>query len=68
MQVSVFNSTTPTPHSYAVPFYDKGANFTDMIVFSSYPSMDITGKNITPISQLTEEVGKALSGLGKLPK
>lgn len=68
VQVSVFNSTTPTPHSYAVPFYDKGANFTDMIVFSSFPSMDITGKNITPISQLTEEVGKALSGLGRLPK
>lgn len=68
IQASVFNSITPTPHSYCVPFYTKGTFFTDMIVFNAYPSMDITGKNITPTGQIMEEIGKGLSGLGRLPK
>ena len=52
---SVIHSTVPSPTSTIIPSYPQ-LSPQDMIVFSAYPSMDFTGKNITPVTQLTSWV------------
>lgn len=59
--VSVYHSTLPQPTSTLVinyPFFDTD----DVIVFSAYPTMDFVGKNITPVTQLSDASVKALDG------
>lgn len=50
--VGVHHATTPQPTSTVVIAYPY-AHVEDYIVFSSYPTMDFVGKNITPITQLS---------------
>lgn len=49
----VFHSMTPQPNSCIVPRYTI-AGIDDFILFSAYPTMDMTGKNISPVSHLID--------------
>lgn len=49
----VYHSMTPQPNSCIVPRYAV-SGIDDYVLFSAYPSLDITGKNISPVSHLID--------------
>lgn len=55
LAMNVAHATTPQPTStirIAYPFM----HLEDIIVFSSYPTMDFVGRNITPVTQLSANI------------
>lgn len=56
----VFHSMLPQPTSTIVPIYPQDS-CSDCIVFSSYPTVDFVGKNITPVTQLVNLVKDGFS-------
>lgn len=57
---NVFHSTLPQPTSVIFPAYNPN-QVNDCIVFRAYPTMDLVGKDITPITQLTSIVKDVIS-------
>lgn len=49
----VKHSMTPQPNSCIIPRYAI-AGIDDFVLFTAYPTMDITGKNISPVSHLID--------------
>lgn len=69
VKADIYNSTLPTPTSTIVPFYDTSYQG-DAIIFKSYPTSDLVGRDITPVGQVFETAGKYMtdSKIGSLPK
>lgn len=57
--VGVFHSMLPSPSSTLVPIYPQDS-CADCLVFNSYPTMDFVGKNITPVTTLTNVANNAI--------
>lgn len=56
----VFHSMLPQPTSTIVPIYPQDS-CADCIVFSGYPTVDFTGRNITPVTQLVNLIKDGFS-------
>lgn len=65
IQCYVYHSTLPQPTSVIVPRYYP-LTVDDVIVFNSYPTMDFVGKNITPITQLSNIVKDVIAFPGEM--
>lgn len=63
--VNVTHSTLPSPTTTLAIDY-PGLSMTDVIVFNAYPSMDFVGKNITPVTQLTDLFNDQMNTVGKI--
>lgn len=64
LSVSVHHSTTPQPHSIISLDGYKGGSFRDYLIFSAYPSMDITGKSPTVWDKIGNNMGTPMDSTG----
>lgn len=61
---TVNHSTVPTPTSCIMPDYENGQQ-ADCVIFNQYPTVDMAGKNVTPVQQLITSATKLESQLNQ---